>query len=211
MRLEYMKTHPSVWFILCVLHGVHGGFYFATPYCGASGTANCLAGACASAMFRMCTSDGTGTACYNPSYGYCGPCNSPLGWSGSTCIPCPPGYFASNNGLCEPPPPGYYATGGGTYLEVLRCPEGTYCPWGSSAPNQCPVGSYCVYGASAPVPCTNAPNNAAYTTANVASSTCPWACASGFTLSTVGLCVAICPANTFCDSESIQRPCPSNR
>ncbi|XP_028563977.2 uncharacterized protein LOC114585457 [Podarcis muralis] len=90
----------------------------------------------------LCPATATGAKCSPGSY--C-PEGSPEP------ILCPPGFYCNAPGLSAPSgecAAGFYCTGGASSPKPLDevtgniCPQGTYCPVGSSAPTLCPTGTF---------------------------------------------------------------------
>ena len=186
-------------------------------YCATAGlvspTGNCSAG-------WYCTggSDSPNTTIYG---GRCSPGRfCPMGSFEE--MPCTPGYYCASPGLPTPTAPcspGYYCTGNATSSAPVTgstggmCPQGHYCPMGSSQPLPCPPGTYLNSGGNVQLSdCINCP---------------PGNFCAGFGLrDTTGFCSEgyycprnqsdsrpsefLCPVGYFCPMGSVQALlCPS--
>jgi hypothetical protein len=123
-----------------------GGSSVATPRESAGSSLNSYVGS-------TCASTGNGTrndVC--PPGHYC-----PSG--SSSPLPCLAGTNSTSFGLgrcCDCPActAGFYCPDSGTALAIYKCNMGFYCPNGTVTPSlRCPSGSFCSIGSSAPSPC----------------------------------------------------------
>jgi hypothetical protein len=114
-----------------------------------------------------------------------------------TCAACPVGTYAPETGMsqCLPCPHGMFAAPGAT--ECTGCPAGTYSLATIGSAEQCtvcPAGSYCQGGVYGPINQLVA---------------CPFGTSQMATMATNASACAPCPAQYYCPSAAILRPCPT--
>jgi hypothetical protein len=115
---------------------------------------------------------------------------------------CPPGSLCALNpstglidiSLC---PPGFYCTPSVTLTAALPCPEGSFCPAGSTAPNPCAPGAYApIQGRAACLLC--APGSfTAVSGSAVCADFCPAGTAGGLPGSSSGSNCTACPRGSY--------------
>lgn len=136
-------------------------------------------------------------------------------------IACPGGKYCEKTGLSEPSgncEKGYYCTGSTTRQNPLTgqgaiCPDGHYCPEGSSSATPCPIGTYRdAEGGTVLADCFACPKGFYCATQGLASYTSTQ-CAAGYYCpesQTTGSPVAYkCPAGSYCPANSkLAKKCP---
>ncbi|XP_064159371.1 SCO-spondin [Anguilla rostrata] len=148
---------------------------------------------------------------------------------GAQPLPCPPGTFLSKYGAqseaeCQPCPAAFYCPEWGQRSAGLECPEGWFCPVGSSLgqlpEHRCPEGHACPSGSAKPAVCP--PGTHQPLPAQSTCSPCPPAfycqggvsapvpCPGGTVGQTEGLhsqqLCAPCPAGSYCNGSALTTP-----
>ena len=167
-------------------------------YCDSTGrttvTGQCDAG-------YVCTGGSKEKAPVGKSYGDLCPAGHYCPAGTHTPIKCPIGKYSSDKGntnsnQCLPCPPGYFCSSQGLAAASGKCKGGYYCISGSSTDspvdgvtgNECPIGHYCPSGSSAPVKCADG----SYMPSKQAAACTP------------------CPAGSYCIDQINPVDCPAS-
>jgi hypothetical protein len=116
----------------------------------------------------------------------------------ATDCPQEPGYYCVSAGIKDPRCPAGYACP--SYNEIEACPDGTYCPPGSTEPITCASG---YYSENTTVPCRQCPSNYYCPPLTTEPTPCPSnrACPAGSA-------APQCPPGFYCPNATAIVPCP---